>query len=534
MLVCLVGAMLFFRSGSWGVTETSEARYAEISREMMETGDIIHPTLLGIGHYHKPPLTYVLTAFSYKLWGATPFGARFLLQISTLLQLILVYRLGSMLLKSPEKALVAAMIYVSFPAVIVATRDLTTDNFLTTFILAAIYFWFKYRMSGKASFIYGFYLSLALGFLTKGPLVLIVPLLVVIPFNYQHPSTKSNTWHHLAALGVFLVVGFSWYLKLALDNPLFWDYFINDHTVQRLTNAQRFRRSEPFWYYLLIVPLTCIPWFFAIVASLARKSKQIGFKTTTGLIAMWIFPSLFFFSLSSSKLFLYVLPIYSGIALAAAHFLFEMNERQMKLWNWIQMIYHLVVLIAVLVVPGILEEIKLSRELILIVMLMFLILIAIQLIPTFKMRQKLVMSALGFTLSLTVLSTVIFSQNQLAVNSTEPLASFIRTHHLQDHTVMVYNRILPSLAFDLQKPIISLFDGHYTLDRETQFEKDMNWKNNLLNLQTSEGEDLLRERLKSEVVLVSKRGLPENRKWIAESFKNEFRMGDWIIYYNLQ
>lgn len=65
--------------GSWGLAETSEARYAEISREMALSGDYIHPTLLGIQHYHKPPGTYYITELDIKSLGLMNLGPVFFL-----------------------------------------------------------------------------------------------------------------------------------------------------------------------------------------------------------------------------------------------------------------------------------------------------------------------------------------------------------------------------------------------------------------------------------------------------------------------
>ena len=59
-----------FNLGSWGFTETSEARLeAQVAKEMFETGDFIHPRKMGISHYHKPPLTYYITTFGYAIFG---------------------------------------------------------------------------------------------------------------------------------------------------------------------------------------------------------------------------------------------------------------------------------------------------------------------------------------------------------------------------------------------------------------------------------------------------------------------------------
>ena len=77
-----------------GLTESSEARYAEIGREMALSNDFLHPRMLGIGHYHKPPVTYAITAMGYKLFGYSEFGARFFLAVALIIQLLLVYKMG--------------------------------------------------------------------------------------------------------------------------------------------------------------------------------------------------------------------------------------------------------------------------------------------------------------------------------------------------------------------------------------------------------------------------------------------------------
>lgn len=60
-LMIFLGMVLYFNLGNWEVTESSEARYAQIPKEMIDSGDYIHPTLMGIYHYHKPPMTYWIT-----------------------------------------------------------------------------------------------------------------------------------------------------------------------------------------------------------------------------------------------------------------------------------------------------------------------------------------------------------------------------------------------------------------------------------------------------------------------------------------
>lgn len=367
VLITIAAVCLFINSGSWGVTETSEARYAEISREMLDSGDWTHPKLLGIGHYHKPPLTYIITTISYKIWGVNPFAVRFFLQIAILIQIILVYNIGKILFRHNNTAFLAAIIYVSFPAVIISSRALTTDAYLATFALAAIYCWMTYRKVNNIPALYGYYIFLALGFLTKGLLIFIVPLIVTITYNYHYRSSKNNYWHHIIALLLVLSLGFSWYM-------------------------------------------------------------QFLFKTSA--------------------------------------------------------------------------------------------------------RFRLALSAMGSTLLLTMITTYIFHNNPLKTNATIPITNFIKENNLVDRDIMVYNIRLPSVAFQLQKEIISIADGHHSLNREIQFESNENWRQFLINLNSNQGQQDLKYWLNEEAILITKSRLPESRKWMTDKYSVTVGLDKWNIFYN--
>lgn len=530
-LQIVVSVFLFFRAGSWGVTETSEARYAEISREMMNSRDIVHPKLLGIGHYHKPPLTYALTALSYSIWGVNPFATRFFLQIAILFQLTLIYGIARLLFSEKSIALYASAIYISFPAVIISSRGLTTDAFLTTFILAAIYSWMKYRHQAQPIFVYCFYLFLALGFLTKGPLVLVFSLPVIWVYNkYQKPQ-KVYRIHHFLSLMIGLLIGCSWYIFLIRENPQFFKYFLFDHLYKRFFDAGAFHRSEPFWYYLALVPITSFPWLLMVFANFYQKKRDLQKSQILAIIVVWIILPLIFFSFSSSKLLLYVLPIYPGIAIASAYFLTKTEVNQLKLWNVLQYVFQLFVILAL--IYALIEWYVAPQGIVLaLAILTLLVLTLIQLYSYFNYRVKLMASAVFFIALLTIMASFIFSSNPSLVKSSESIADFINENNLQNHPILVYNRRLPSLAFNLQKNIISLKDGHYSLNRETVFEKDGKWKKNLIELGPSEDEPLLNQYLKDDGILLVKNKIPDHIKWLTDSFDHEVDIGAWRVFFN--
>ncbi len=532
VLIAGVSVMLFFKSGSWGVSETSEARYAEISREMALSGNWLHPKLLGIGHYHKPPLTYIITAFSYKLWGVNPFAVRFFLQLAAIFQMILVYGIGMILFKDKRTALLSAIIYISLPAVLISTRALTTDAFLATFALLAIFSWMKYRTQGKLPFLYGFYGFLAMGFLTKGPLIFVLPVVVVCGFNRYYPAKARNTRHHFIAIIISSLLGFSWFIKLALDNPQFIDYFLVHHLYRRLADPTAFNRSQPFWYYLMIAPGISFPWFFLVIMQFIKGRSLIKASSVRKILFLWVFPALIFFSFSSSKLILYILPIFPGVALASGYFLTIINLKALKVLLRVQLTYHIFAAAALILLPLFFSNIPWLWEVVWLSAMLLICLVIISSIKRISMPSKIAFGSLVFTLSLMVIATFIFSANPTTINSTQHLAAFIKENKLDNRPVLIYNTRLPSMAFHLNKDIISIADNHPSLNRETQFELNENWRNLLLNINTRPDLDRINGYLKKKAILIVKNDLPENRKWLANNYSKTVNIDRWKIFYN--
>lgn len=104
-----------------------------------------------------------------------------------------------------------------------------------------------------------------------------------------------------------------------------------------------------------------------------------------------------------------------------------------------------------------------------------------------------------------------YVKNQLQINSTQPLSDFIKEHQLNNREILVYNKRLPSISFNLQKPIISLYDGNKDLNREVQFEQNDNWKQNLINLQDETEQAGLKKTLHTNatILIVYKIGFPK-------------------------
>ncbi|MDP4228393.1 MAG: glycosyltransferase family 39 protein, partial [Bacteroidota bacterium] len=221
---------LFYHLGQWGVTETNnEARYAETAREMYNSGDYIHPTLLNIYDYHKPPVTYYVTNAAFKLFGINEFSVRFFLQVAFLLQLLLVYLIGCECFNQ-KTAIYAVFIFLSLPLVLLSTRSLNPDIYMSTLNLLSVFLWIKYRKTHKVGWIYSFYLTLALGFDTQGLASLIVPVCFAWAFNRSSKKNQNTDFHHSLAASIFVILSLSWFAYLYFENHGFLKYLVQSHS----------------------------------------------------------------------------------------------------------------------------------------------------------------------------------------------------------------------------------------------------------------------------------------------------------------
>ncbi|MCD4769956.1 MAG: glycosyltransferase family 39 protein [Bacteroidales bacterium] len=459
ILLFISAIALLINAGSYGVVESSDARYAEIAREMYVSGDYLNPDLLDVHHYHKPPFTYQITTLGYKLFGINAFGARFFLQIAVLIQLILVYAITLLLFNKKQTALWAAMIYLSFPIVLSSSRNLTTDAFLATFVLLSLYAWVKYRKGGVVRYLYLFTFSLGLGFLTKGPVVFIVLLVFIIFYNRVEKSKSNFGIHHIFSWLFFLAIISSWFVYLVVQNPEFVDYFLGRQTVDRFSKNV-FDRTEPFWYFFAYAPLMGVPWLLIFPFLIKQNRELFSVKSVCFVLLMAIMIPLVFFSISSSKRILYILPLYSLLAVLIAQLFAEIPLEKVKALSRIILGY------ALLIVSAFIATLFINTELffpkIAGVISIFMIPMVLWLYNTQRIDLKLKSVYLSSIVSLFLLigSSYIMSSNQLEVNSTKPITDFIINNQLRDRYILEYNTKKLSIQFALTKSLISLNDGN--------------------------------------------------------------------------
>ena len=310
--------------------DRDEPRFAEASREMLQSGDIVVPTFNHQPRFAKPPLIYWCQALAFEAFGENAFAARLPSLIATAGTAVLLLAWG-VSLGSLCIGMIAALAYAFCLQVMQQGRVATADALLIFFMTLTAFAGGKLLMLVKKTetrpwYLWGSILALGFagGFLAKGPeaLLPIVPLLI---------CARSCSWRVFLSfkaiflLGLFIV---SWWAIPAYikTDGAYWQEGLGHDVGDRMVGGdfQGHGTSSIGWYllllpfYLLIFWLSALPWsplFLTHGKKLFASWKPDSIDTYLLLNIGLIF---LVFSLMGTKLPHYTLPAFPFIALLFA------------------------------------------------------------------------------------------------------------------------------------------------------------------------------------------------------------------------
>jgi 4-amino-4-deoxy-L-arabinose transferase-like glycosyltransferase len=152
---------------AYPLRDTNEGLYAEIAREMLETGNFVIPTLLGVPYIEKPPLLYWLMALSFHVFGLSETSARL---VSALPMACLSFGIFAFCrtLGYARAGFYALFILSTALPVVVLSRTVMFDPLLTALLAAVFLAFFKWYIGKNKAWIRASALFLALATLEKG------------------------------------------------------------------------------------------------------------------------------------------------------------------------------------------------------------------------------------------------------------------------------------------------------------------------------------------------------------------------------
>jgi 4-amino-4-deoxy-L-arabinose transferase-like glycosyltransferase len=299
-----------------------EGRYAEIPREMLQSGDWVVPHLNGLAYIEKPPLQYWATAAAYRLFGVNEFSARLYMALTALAGAALAGFLAARLFGVEAGWRAAAILSAMFMFVVLG-QLITLDMSLTFWMTVSLAGFLLGQVPGPTQrrWMLLAWAGAACGVLTKGLVAAAIPAAVLVIYSLW--SRDFSPWRKLhPALGapLFLAITVPWHWLAArrLDDFLQF-FFVHEHFARYLTPSAD--RQEPWWFFGWVFLAGTVPWTvpaLRVVISGWRAPASPGQFRPTLFLWIWVIFICVFFSLSDSKLMPYILPVIPALAVLIA------------------------------------------------------------------------------------------------------------------------------------------------------------------------------------------------------------------------
>jgi 4-amino-4-deoxy-L-arabinose transferase-like glycosyltransferase len=320
--VLLVCALLWFAGLEYrGLFMPDEGRYADIAREMLDSGDWVTPRLNGIKYLEKPPLQYWATAAAFAAFGADEWTARLWPAVTGLLCIAFTAFAARRLAPGSSPGLTALVLAGSW-GLFLGSQFLTLDMGVTFFLTAAM---LSYALSRREdipprvqrNWMLLAWAAAACAVLSKGLIGVVIPGLALAVYVAVERDLKAlRRLHWIPGLALFAAIAVPWFVLVQQRNPEFFRFFfIYEHFERYLLPDHH--RPGAWWYYVPVALVGLWPWTPALPAALARAWKApaaAGFRLDR-FLAIWAAVVIVFFSASHSKLPGYILPAVPAILL---------------------------------------------------------------------------------------------------------------------------------------------------------------------------------------------------------------------------
>lgn len=331
----IVFALIAFLPGFFRVppVDRDEARFAQSSKQMIETGEYIDIYFQDEVRYKKPVGIYWMQVAAVKAGEAVGIPhARttiWLYRLPSLLGAIgavLLTYWAALAFVSRRAALIAALMMASSILLGVEARLAKTDAMLLLTCVAAMgamaRIYLSKRRTPEAAIGWSMpallWTAIAGGVLLKGPLILMFVVLTALTLSICDRSLRwIGALRPLTGLVWMLLLVLPWFAAIvAKSGTSFFAEAVGHDMLAKITSAQEAHGAPPGLYFLLFFVTF---WPGAVLASMAapqvwKARREPGAR----FLLAWLIPSWIVFEIVITKLPHYVLPLYPAIAILIA------------------------------------------------------------------------------------------------------------------------------------------------------------------------------------------------------------------------
>jgi len=338
------------------VFDPSEARYANICSNMALSGNFLEPRFIHDGTLQnfegKPPLYFQLGGIFCKIFGVNEFAVRlpaFLAALGILAVVFFTVRK----LRSERSAVIAALLCGTEPVFLIFCGFCMTDLLLCLTITGAVCAYTLFSAAGevreKKLWSCGFFVSLALGMIVKGPVALVLagmPVFLFVLIGNRWRELKYHAW--ITGFLLFFLITLPWYVLMQMKNPDFLEYFFVNENFKRFlfkeygdrygAGRETFRGMALVWFIacnLFCMIAALFPRFFGkkIFPRTKQEYRDLLTDPLTGPAALTVVTNLLFWCLTSRVLVTYLLPTIPAGAILVAELLEKRAPAEESRWN---------------------------------------------------------------------------------------------------------------------------------------------------------------------------------------------------------
>lgn len=329
--------------------DRDEARFAQASRQMMESDDYVRIQYQGEPRNKKPVGIYWAQVAATQMFGGAkaPIAAhRIPSVLGATLAVLLLFGFARRLWDTPSAMFGAALLASSLLTVVEAHLAKTDAALLAATVLSQMALAMLYverQRHGRAAdagIAALFWIGIGIGGLIKGPLVPLIALLTIISLSIADRSVRwLRDLRFWWGIPLALIIVAPWFIAISSvsgqsgsqGSGFIVDAFRQD-LLPKLIGGQESHGAPP-GLYLALLPLCFFPGIVGLVPALAR-GWRLRTQPLERFLLAWAIPAWVMFELVPTKLPHYVLPLYPALALLVARLVTFPNDRPDQLHRW--------------------------------------------------------------------------------------------------------------------------------------------------------------------------------------------------------
>ena len=316
LLLIIVALFNFFLPlGFVPLFDLDEGAFSEATREMLESGNYITTYLNGELRFDKPILIYWFQALSVKLFGLNEFALRLPSATAASLWAAAIWHFTKRHFNE-KTAFYATLSMLGALQINIIAKAAIADALLNLFIALSLFCVWLYLESKRLRYLYFAFAAISVGFLTKGPVAILIPLATTFFYLLLKRDLKQFVKIVFNPIGIviFLSIAMPWYILEYIDQgEKFINGFFLKHNLERFHSSFENHRGSLF-YYIPVVLIGLLPFTTPLLKAFYRIKSNLR-EPIMQYLFLWFLFVFLFFSLSGTKLPHYVIYGYTPLFL---------------------------------------------------------------------------------------------------------------------------------------------------------------------------------------------------------------------------